>query len=72
MYLKLTSEYELHILPNTKLSAAKDHGENYIKVRLSLVHRLLRNRLLDSPAKEHLLLYTCQHGVPKARKGKSA
>ena len=27
-YLKLTSEYELHNLPNTKGSAAKDYGEN--------------------------------------------
>ena len=32
-YLKLTCEYELHILPNTKVSAAKDHGENYMKAR---------------------------------------
>ena len=26
-YLKLTCEYELYILPNTKVSAAKDHGK---------------------------------------------
>ena len=31
-YLKLTCEYKLHILPNTKVAAAKDQGENYIKV----------------------------------------
>ena len=36
-YLKLTCEYELNILPNTKVSAAKDHGENYMKVRPLLV-----------------------------------
>ena len=44
-YLKLTCEYEFHILPNTKVSIAKDHGENYKKVRPSLVRHLLRNRL---------------------------
>ena len=32
-YLKLTAEYELNILPNTKADAAKDHGKNYMKVR---------------------------------------
>ena len=26
-YLKLICEYELHILPNKKVSAAKDHGK---------------------------------------------
>ena len=26
-YLKVTCEYELHILPNTKVSTAKDHGQ---------------------------------------------
>ena len=31
-YLKLACECELHILPNTKVSAAKDHGKNYMKV----------------------------------------
>ena len=30
-YLKLISEYELHSLPNKKVSDAKDHGKNYIK-----------------------------------------
>ena len=44
-YLKLTCEYELDILPNRKVSAAKDYGENYIKVRLSPVRHLLHNRL---------------------------
>ena len=45
-YSKVTCEYELHILPNTKFSTAKDHGENYIKIRPPLVHHLLSNRLL--------------------------
>ena len=31
--MNLSSEYELHILPNTKVSAAKDHDKNYMKVR---------------------------------------
>ena len=30
-YLKVSCEYELHILPNTEVSTAKEHGENYIK-----------------------------------------
>ena len=47
-YLKLICEYELHSLPNRKVSGAKDHGKNYIKVRLSLVRHLLRKRLLAS------------------------
>ena len=38
--LKLTCEYELHILPNTKVSFAKDHGKNYMKVRPPLVRHL--------------------------------
>ena len=44
-YLKLICEYELHTLPNTKVSGAKDHGKTYIKVRPPLVRHLLRNRL---------------------------
>ena len=28
-HLNLTSEYESHILSNTQLGTAKDHGENY-------------------------------------------
>ena len=45
-YLMLICEYELHSLPNKKVSGAKDHGKNYIKVRPLLVRHLLRNRLL--------------------------
>ena len=44
-YLKLICEYGLHSLPTTKISGAKDHGKNYIKVRPPLVRHLLRNRL---------------------------
>ena len=45
-YFKLICEYELHSLPSKKVSGAKDHGKNYIKVRPPLVRHLLRNRLL--------------------------
>ena len=47
-YLKLICESELHSLSNKKVSGAKDHGKNYIKVRSPLV-RHLRDRLLVSP-----------------------
>ena len=33
-YLELTYEYELHLLPNTKVSAIKDHGENFFIIYL--------------------------------------
>ena len=46
-YLKQKCEYELDIIPNTKVGAAKDHGENYMKVKPHLVRHLLRNRLLS-------------------------
>ena len=43
-YLSLICEYELHILPNKKVSStAKDHGKNYMKDRPPLVRHLLRN-----------------------------
>ena len=45
-YLNLICEYELHSLPSKKVSGAKDHGKNYIKVRPLLVRHLSRNRLL--------------------------
>ena len=32
-YLSLICEYELHILPNKKVSTAKDRGKNYMKDR---------------------------------------
>ena len=40
-YLKLVCEYELHSLPNKKVSGTKDHGKNYI--RPPLVRHLLRD-----------------------------
>ena len=43
-YLKLICEYELHSFRNKKVSGAKDHGKNYIKVRPPLVRHLLRYR----------------------------
>ena len=45
-YLKLICEYALHISPNTKVNTAKDHGDDYMKVRPPFVHHLSRNRLL--------------------------
>ena len=36
-YLKLTCEYELYILSNTKVGAAKDRDENYMNIRPQLV-----------------------------------
>ena len=44
--LNVTCESEFHILSNTKVSATRDHGQKYMKVRAPLVHHLLRNRLL--------------------------
>ena len=48
-YLKLIREYELHSLPNKKVSGAKGYGKNYI-----VVHHLLHNLSLlphDIPGK---------------------
>ena len=39
-YLNQTCKYELHILSNTKVIAAMDHGENYMKIRPPLVRHL--------------------------------
>ena len=44
-YMRLTCEYELDILSNTKGSLAKDHGENYMKLRPFLARHHLRNHL---------------------------
>ena len=44
-YLMPIFEYGLYILPDKKVSAAKDHGKNYMKDRPSLVRHLLRNGL---------------------------
>ena len=35
-YLKLTCECELLTLSNAKVSAAKDHGENYMRVKSAI------------------------------------
>ena len=43
--LKLSCEYELHTFSNTKVTVAKNHGENNMKVRLLLVRHLLRDSL---------------------------
>ena len=44
-YLKLICEYELHSLPNKKVSGAKDRGKNYIKNRPTLIRHLFSSRL---------------------------
>ena len=64
-YLKLICEYDLHSVPNKKVSGAKDHGKNYIKVRPPLVRHLLRNRLFTicisvTPFQPQLLRYLVQ------------
>ena len=41
--LKLTFEYEFHVLTNTEFNTAKDHGKVYIKVKRPLVRHLLHN-----------------------------
>ena len=45
-YIRLTCEYELDILSNTKVSHTKVHGENYMKLRPLLACYLLCNHLL--------------------------
>ena len=39
-YLKLTCEYELLTLSNAKVDATKDHDENSMNFRLSVVRHL--------------------------------
>ena len=43
-YLKLICECELHISPKTKVNTAKDHRENYMKVRPPFVHHFCCER----------------------------
>ena len=43
--MRLTCEYELDILSNTKGSLGKDHGENNMNLRPLLARHLLRNPL---------------------------
>ena len=47
-YLKVTCEHELYMLPDTKISPAKDCSKHYMKVRLPLVRHLPRNRLFEA------------------------
>ena len=44
--MRLTCEYELDILSNTKVGHAKVHSENYMKLRPLLACHLLCNHLL--------------------------
>ena len=44
-HLKLPCEYLICKLSYTKVRAAKDHGKNYVKVRMYLVCHLLHDRL---------------------------
>ena len=73
-YLKLICEYELHISPNTKVNTAKDHGDDYMKVRPPFVHHLLRNRLLDKrwqTTSDFCVIFTmclCSLKVPMKKK----
>ena len=46
-YVRLTCEYELDILSDTKGSLGKDHDENNMNLRPLLVHHLLRNHLFS-------------------------
>ena len=55
-YLSLICEYELYILPNKRVSSAKDHGKNYMKDRPPLVRHLLRKCLLLLLRKTILLI----------------
>ena len=45
--MRLTCEYELDISSSTKGSLAKDHGENYMKLRPFLTRHHLRNHLFS-------------------------
>ena len=68
-YLKLSCEYELHILPITKTSAAEDEDKNYIKVRPPLVHHVLRNRLFHRETKYYASVNSKHQHPPRATPG---
>ena len=57
-YLRLICEYQLHSLPNKKVSSAKGHGNNYITVRPSLIRRLLGNFYSSTHAVHYHFLKT--------------
>ena len=44
-YLKQSCKLELHNVPNTKVNTAKDHSENYMDVKPSLVSDLFHSLL---------------------------
>ena len=43
----LSYEHKSHNSPDTKATAARDHGKNYMKVRPLLVRHFWRDRLLQ-------------------------
>ena len=46
-YFQLICICELHVIPNAKAGATKDHRKNYMKVRTPLIRHLWRNRLSE-------------------------
>ena len=62
-YLRIICQYELYILPNKKVSAAKGHGKNYMEDRPPLIPYLLPNVLLITWNYERLILNPVQAGV---------
>ena len=70
--MKLICEYELHSLPNKKVSGAMDHGKNYIRVRPPLVRHLLRNRLFKQSIQETPCIMCVQYiGGCSVHRGRS-
>ena len=57
----LRSYLKLNSLPNKKVSDAKDHGKNYIKVRPPLVRHLLRDPLFSRCNKNVIKFLTFMH-----------
>ena len=55
-YLSLIFEYDLDVLPNKKVSTAKDHGKNYMKDRPPLVRHRLRNCLFSNVAQNFIIM----------------
>ena len=62
-YLRLICEHELYILPNKKVSAAKDHGKNYMRDKPPLVCHLSHNGLLVLDAIRHRRFHWKQMSV---------
>ena len=55
---ELICEYKLHTLPNKKVRATKDHGENYIKVKTVLGLPLF---IAEMPMKSLVLVHQTHH-----------